>query len=148
MLQKSAYFHISQSLPESRFAGSSPGSPSALLQQGTQWQSEQSQFLEMDKDTRNDNESRKVMDCHQHRSNSFGVTVGTQSPSFNQALVTTTAWLLRDSPVPPGIYHPLTYAGYTQSPAQPVYPQSQSSICHVTSRPSRHTAFWHNPKQH
>lgn len=32
-------------------------------------------------------------------------------------------------------------AGYTQSPAQPVYPQSQSSICHKTLSQSRHTAF-------
>lgn len=36
---------------------------------------------------------------------------------------------------------PLPCAGYTRSPAQPVYPQSQSSICHVTSSQSRHTAF-------
>lgn len=60
---------------------------------------------------------------------------GAASPSFNQA------WLLRDSLSLLEYIIPLPCAGYTQSPAQPVYPQSQSSICHVTSSQSRHTAF-------
>lgn len=53
----------------------------SLLLQGTQQHSKQSQLLEMDKDTRNDNVARKAMDRHQHGCNSFGVTLqGHQVP--------------------------------------------------------------------
>lgn len=77
LLRKSVFFTYptapqSQDLPVPalEIGGSSP---IPLLLQGTQ--SKQSQFLEMDKDMEMIMWPGKAMDCHQHGSNSFGVTL-------------------------------------------------------------------------